>query len=234
MLAQRGDRVLALDSDTLPGLALTLGVSVDDEAPLLEAAERDERGRWRLKRGIGPVRAVRRFATEGPDGVRFLQSGKTTPEGTAPIQGSVNAFYAVIHALPRAKAFSDWSIVGDLPAGPRQMAYDWAPYADELLLLAEPTWQSALTARRIARIARSQRRVDVLLVASKVSGRSDSARVAELVREPLFAALPADESVATAERSGAPLIDYDPDAATVNAVRSLAAALDARRLGFES
>ena len=83
VLARRGHRVLALDSDTLPGLSISLGAEVPDEPPLNDAAERNEKGRWRLKPGIGPVRAIQRFATDAPDGVRLLQIGKTDKRGLA-------------------------------------------------------------------------------------------------------------------------------------------------------
>lgn len=57
LLARRGCRVLALDSDMQPGLALTLGAHVPPDPPLLDAVEKDENGRWRLKQGsdrLGP------------------------------------------------------------------------------------------------------------------------------------------------------------------------------------
>lgn len=149
ILGRRGHRVLALDSDLMPGLALSLGADPGTAPTLAEAAERSESGRWRLRKGIGPVRAVRRHSTPAPDGVRLLEAGKLTADGLEPIMGSLNAFYAIVHRLRRADAFSDWAVVGDLPAGPRQTAFDWAPYADTFVVLAEPSWKSALTSRRV-------------------------------------------------------------------------------------
>ena len=64
LLARRGMRVLALDSDMQPGLAYSLGADVPDDPPLNAAAERDGEGAWRLRRGIGPVRAVERRADQ--------------------------------------------------------------------------------------------------------------------------------------------------------------------------
>jgi CO dehydrogenase maturation factor len=225
LLARSGRRVLALDSDTLPGLALSLGATVPEEPPLLAAAERDERGRWRLRTGIGPVRAVQRYTTPAPDGVRLLQAGKHGPEGLRPVMGAVNAFYAVIHRLRDANALRDWAIVGDLPAGPRQIAFDWAPYADRLLVVAEPTSQSILTARRIVRIAAARRPVEALLVVNKARDPHDAARVAEQVGLPAAAAIPADEDVRAAERAGVALLDHAPDGAAVAALERLAGRL---------
>ena len=222
LLARRGLRVLALDSDTMPGLTFSLGVEAPAEPPLQAAAERNEQGRWRTRKGIGAVRAVERYATPAPDGVLLLQSGKTTPEGIAPVLGSVNVFYDVIHRLGRAPRFRDWAIVGDLSAGPRQSAFRWAPYADTFLVLAEPSWKSALTARRIARIASSLSADRVLLVANKVERVLDAEEIGRRVGAPVFASIPADAAVADAERLGVPVLDHAPASAAVRVIESLA------------
>ena len=231
VLARRGHRVLALDSDTLPGLSISLGAEVPDDVPLNAAAERNEKGRWRLLKGVGPVRAVQRYATPAPDGVRLLQIGKHDRRGLEPNRASHNAFYQVVHRLEGAPSLEDWVILGDLPAGPRQMAFNWAPYAQHFLLVVEPTWQSMLTARRIARITRSMRDdAQLSLVVNKVTGDGDVDRVLEFLGVPLIASVPADDAVRRAERSGVALLDLAPDAPAVRAIERLADALDARNM----
>jgi CO dehydrogenase maturation factor len=231
VLARRGHRVLALDSDTLPGLSLSLGAEVPDEPPLNDAAEQNEQGRWRLKPGVGPVRAVQRFATDAPDGVRLLQIGKTDKRGLAVNRASHNAFYEVIHRLDGATSLRDWVILGDLPAGPRQTAFDWAPYAERFLVVVEPTWQSMLTARRIARIARGQREnAEFSLVVNKATGDDDAERVREFLGIPVIAVVPVDEGVRSAERAGAALLDHAPGSEAVRAIELLADALCAANI----
>jgi CO dehydrogenase maturation factor len=214
--------VLALDSDTMPGLAYSLGAAPPPEPPLLAAAEKDERGRWRTRRGIGPVRAVQRYATPAPDGVLLLQSGKTTDEGIAPVLGSVTVFYDVVQRIGRAPFFRDWAIVGDLSAGPRQTAYRWTAYADTVLLVVEPTWKSVLTARRIRNIAASISGARVGVVANKLARAADADEIASRLGEPVLAAVPVDEAVSEAERSGLPLLDHAPDAPATVAIARLA------------
>jgi len=222
--------VLALDSDTLPGLALSLGASPPDEPPLLAAAEKGEDGRWRLRKGIGPARAVARYAVAAPDGVRLLQSGKHTDTGLAPVMGSINAFYKLIPRLEEPAALRSWTFVGDLSAGPRQAAYDWAPYATRILLVVEPTWQSMLTARRIARIATTRRAPALSLVVNKAAGPEDRARVEEFLGMRAQGVVPLDEGVAAAERAGLAPIDAAPESPAVRAVEGLADALAADSL----
>ena len=227
LLARRGHDVLALDSDMMPGLSLSLGVRVPEDPPLNAAAEKTENGRWRLRKGIGPVRAVRRYSIEAPDGVRLLQAGKNKgTEGLASVMGAVTAFHSVIHRIREASSLERWAIVGDLSAGPRQTAYDWAPYADRMLLVAEPTAQSMLTARRIVRIARARREVEPLLVVNKVAKRPDVRRVEDALGLEALAAVPLDEDVRAAERLGVALLDHAPGSRAVGAIEGLVERLD--------
>jgi CO dehydrogenase maturation factor len=229
ILARRGHRVLTLDSDLMPGLALSLGLGLDLSAMLADAVEKDEQGRWHLRKGIGPVTAVMRYAAVAPDGVRHLQCGKLSEAGLPAIIGSINGFYQVVHRLPRARAFDDWTIIGDLPAGPRQLAYRWAPYADAFLVLVEPSWKSALTARRISAILRSEPRRTVMPVASMVSGAADRRLIEKLLGERVVATIPLDRSVAIAERAGLGPIDEAPRSPAVLAIAALATILSANR-----
>lgn len=209
----------------MPGLALTLGVPEPPSPPLLEAVERGEDGRWRMRRGIGPVRAVRDYATPAPDGIRLLQCGKVGVDGLPAIRPAVQAFHRVVHRLDGARTFDDWSVIGDLPAGPRQLAYDWAPYARAVVVVAEPTAQSLLTARRVARLAEARRGTPVVVVANRVRDAAGARRVAAALGRPVAVTIPLDEAVRTAESRGRAPVDAAPDAPAVRAVGALAGML---------
>jgi CO dehydrogenase maturation factor len=222
LIARRGHRVLALDSDMLPGLALSLGAEEPAEPPLNAAAERDEDGRWRLRPGIGPVRAIRRYCTVAPDGVRLLQAGKASPAGLGPVMGAIHAFHRLIHRLDEPVSLRSWAVVGDLPAGPRQAAFGWAPYAEHFLLVVEPTWQSMMTARRVARIACARREdATVSLIVNKVAGEGDVARVEQFLGVRALARVPRSDEAREAERMGAALLDHAPGSEAVRAVDGL-------------
>jgi CO dehydrogenase maturation factor len=220
--------VLTLDSDLMPGLSLSLGLGLDSSAMLTDAVEKNDQGRWRLRKGIGPVRAIERYAVLAPDGVRHLQCGKLDSAGRAAIMGSINGYYQVIHRLPRSQSFKQWTVIGDLPAGPRQVAYRWAPFADTFVLMVEPSWKSALTARRIATILRSTPGATVLPVASKVADLGDRSRVEAMLAEPVVEAIPADRAVAIAERAGVAPIDSAPESPAIRAIEALASRLEAQ------
>lgn len=228
LMARRGHKVLVLDSDTVPGLAFSLGLQAPEEPPLLAAMERGPDKRWRFVRGVGPVRAVQRFATPAPDGVQLLQIGKTGKNGQAPVMGATQAFHRTIHGLDRARTFDDWVVLGDLCAGPRQPAFDWAPYARRLLLVVEPTSQSMMTARRVRRIAAQARpSLAFSLVVNKAGGPGDADAISAFLEMPALAVIPFDDDVRASERLGLALIDHAPDSAALRAIERLAQALQA-------
>jgi CO dehydrogenase maturation factor len=230
LLARRGRRVLAIDSDPMPGLARSLGISEPASPPLLEAAERvGERG-WRLRPGIGPARAVARFSTPAGDRLRMLQLGKAGKDGLRPVNGSVMAFLEVVRRLPEARSLRELTIVGDLPAGPRHLVAGFAPYARLLIVVVEPGAQAALTARRCARFAREHAGADVLLVANKIARPAHRRRVEELLGEPVELSIPVDHALAAADRAGRAVLDAAPDSSAVRAIEDLARAVEERKL----
>jgi CO dehydrogenase maturation factor len=227
-LARRGRQVLALDSDSLPGMSFSLGAGASlERSPLEDAVERDEQRRWQWVAGVDPMSAARRYAITAPDGVRLLAVAKTTKAGLGPIDGAVNAFVAIINHLDDAPEFAGWAIVGDMPAGARQAAFGWAPYAAHFLLVVEPTWQSLLTARRIRRVAEGARPgARFSLAVNKVASREDATRAATFLELPALAAVPADDGIRRAERAGVAPLDHAPGSPAVAAIARLAERLD--------
>ena len=228
LAARDGARVLALDSDLLPGLSLSLGSGPEPSEPrLLQAVQQDEKGYWGWREGVDAVSAALRFATVAPDGVRLLQRGKVAGEGSRPIAGSSKAFYEMVRDLVDASEFRDWTFIGDLPAGGWQVAENWAPYARTYLVVVQPSAPSALTARRVARLARLQAPgADVVFIANRVEGDDDVGHVERWIGEPVLASLPADAEVAAAERLGIAPIDHAPGSPAIAAMRRLLAGLD--------
>ena len=228
VLARRSHRVLAIDSDPMPGLAHSLGVPEPAGPELMRAAEKPEKGPWRLRGGIGPATVVRQFTTPAPDGIRMMQLGKADIDGLSSVQGSVNAFLQVVRRLHECKSLHPWAIVGDLPAGPRHLAAGFSPYASLYVVVVEPTSQSAMTGRRVARLARGPLGADVIFVASKITAADERRRVERLLGEPVDFEIPADPAVIEAERSRVAVIDAAPDSPVVRAVQRLADTIEQR------
>ncbi|MBW3575053.1 MAG: hypothetical protein KY450_09320 [Actinobacteria bacterium] len=211
VLARRGHRVLAADLDTNPGLAFSLGVPTSSGALPDEAIETDPGAAygWRLASGTSPAQAVERFATPGPDGVRFLALGKIDdPDKTAPKRSLV----ALLEVL---LGFGDpsWDVIGDLEAGPTTPFERYHAFADQVLMVVGPAWRSAMTARRLLPLVAD---VPTIVVANRFRHEPDHPGLAPAVR------IPFDADVADAERRGVAPIDACPDSPAVQAVNHLA------------
>lgn len=225
-LARRGDvPVLAIDSDPLPGLALSLGLDIDDDVRIPDEAVRERRegergGRYRLVDDLDIVEAVEKWSVQAADGVRFLQFGKVKGQAESGnrLWKSQMAFRQITQKLPE----DHWHVVGDLPGGTRQAFTGWGGFARTALIVVEPTAAGALSARRLARMVQLEHGPErVLAIANKCRQDDDAEFVAEKTGLEVVAAIPWDEAFADAERHRRAPIDDAPDSAAVREVESL-------------
>ena len=223
-LARRGEPVLAVDSDPLPGLALSLGLKIDDDVRIpdevvVERKEGEPGPRYRLVEGLSAIDAVERFSVTAPDGVRFLQFGKIGVNGQVgqSLFRSQLAFRQITRELPDDR----WSVVGDLPGGTRQPFTGWGTFAKTILIVVEPSAAALLSARRLARMANLDHAPRVLAVANKVRAPDDVELVAARTGLEVVGAVPWDEAFADAERTRRAPIDEAPASEAVRAVDCL-------------
>ncbi len=225
-LARRGDvPVLAIDSDPLPGLALSLGLDIDDDVRIPDEAVRERRegergGRYRLVDDLDIVEAVEKWSVHAADGVRFLQFGKVKGQAESGnrLWKSQMAFRQITQNLPE----DHWHVVGDLPGGTRQAFTGWGGFARTALIVVEPTAAGTLSARRLARMVALEHGPErVFAIANKCRRDDDAEFVAEKTGLEVVGAVPWDEAFAEAERNRRAPIDDAPDSAAVREVESL-------------
>ncbi|MHB1712101.1 MAG: nucleotide-binding protein [Acidimicrobiales bacterium] len=222
VLARRGEQVLVVDSDPMPGLAYSVGMaptdmSIPDDA-VEERPEGGEGRRFRLRSGLSAAEAVDRYALRAPAGVRVLQFGKMSGPHNSLVRSQA-AFSQILDELP----VEGWTLIGDLPGGTRQPFLGWADYADTLLIVVEPTAKSILSARRLARVAlREGGRQRIRAVVSKARAATDAATVSAATSLEIVGIVPWDEELAEAERRSAAPIDHAPGSSAVLAIESLA------------
>jgi len=117
------------------------------------------------------------------------------------------------------------NLVGDLPGGTRQPFFGWAGFAEVVVVVAEATPSSMLSARRLASLSADGRDQVVVAVANKVVDPDDARRLALSSGLRVIGAVPRDPAVTAAERAGVALLDLAPDSPAVGAVRSLVGSL---------
>lgn len=228
LLRRAGEPVLVIDSDPMPGLALSLGVpagdaGLPDDLVVPDGDGAGRRVRWRT--GVAAADVVARYAVPGPDGVRLVQLGKFRGR-PGEHDRSHAVFQRLLDELPPG-----WRVVGDLPGGTRQPFFGWARYARLVLVVTEPTAASMLSARRLARLAGPSAGPPggppggprVVAVAAKVREPGDAAAVAAGTGLPVVGAVPYDPLVRAAEQAGRAPLDAAGDGPAVQAIASLAA-----------
>ena len=231
-LAREDHKVLAIDSDPLPGLAFSLGLAIDRTPPIpddavIERKEGEDGPRWRLNPDVDPFEAVEKWSVEAPDGVRFLQFGKIMGDPKN-LWRSQMAFRFIINKLPEGR----WNVVGDLPGGTRQAFTGWGTWANTILIVVEPTAKSLLSGRRLARMADldPENPKRVMVVASKVREPDDVEMIAKGTGLEVIASVPWDEELAEAERRQLAPLDFAPTSPAVRAVESLVERLSEERV----
>ncbi len=229
LLARQGDDVLAVDSDPLPGLSVSLGLGVVEAAipgdAVEEKAEGESGPRFRLRHGLTATDALGRYALPAPDGVRFLQFGKTRASG-APLMRSQWAFRQILDGLPPETP----TIIGDLPGGTRQPFFGWAGYADTVVVVTPPTSAGLLSARRLAKLASTEAAPSrIVAVVSQARDESDAERVRQRTGLDVVGSVPWDEHVLAAEREGHSVLDAAPGSPAVAAIVALTERLAAQR-----
>lgn len=233
VLAQRGHQVLALDVDTMPGLAQSIGLPLEarkDEGIPPDYGERQEGRGWVLKDGVEVDDLVAQYALDAPDGIRFLQLGKL-PGRVKP--GSTTAFRAVLSQY-RAKG---WSLIGDLAAGTRQPFFGWSNFAQIILIVVEPSAKAVLSAHRLAKLTQwplgeGEQPARFGLVANKIRNEAELQALQQMLAAtavhgfPILATIPYDEGAAVAEQKGQAVIECGREMAIVQAIEELANVLE--------
>ncbi len=200
LLAQRGEPVLALDSDPLPGMPYALGIPVDDDPIPPDVVVETEEGsnQWVLRPGLDAAALVDTYAAIGPDDVRYLQFGNTRGHW-ATIRRAQSAWSQVVREIDP----TTWHLVGDLPGGTRQAMFGWGKYADTVMVVVEPTAKSLHVASRLLNLSKADWGPrQLLVIANKVDDSSDTARIEDRLDHAVSASVPRDAEVYANDRSG--------------------------------
>lgn len=199
---------MAVDSDPVPGMAYSLGISVDDSPTpddvVVEGG--DGQPRWVLRPGLDAETFIQEYSTSCPDGVRYLQFGNTWGH-ISTLQRAQFAWSQVVREMdPLA-----WNVVGDLPGGTRQAMFGWAKYADVVLIVVEPTAKSIHVGRRLRNLSKAPWAPENLaVVANRVMEPDDVHKIAERLELPVIASIPADNAVTDADKVAMAPLDLSP------------------------
>jgi CO dehydrogenase maturation factor len=221
LVARSGHSVLAIDGDTNPNLALTIGIPAErfNEVPVLprDLLRRTD-GEIELTRSLAEVRES--HSISGPDGVTLLVMAHPHEEDAG--TGCFCGMHATVRTLIEAVSEADEDFcVLDTEASPEHLTRGTSKYADVMLIVVEPWFKSLETGRRMAELGRGLGVRRIGLLANKIRDQRELEAVREFAGAhelELQGVIPFDERLLEAEREGVAPFDHAPDAAAVEAI----------------
>ena len=222
LLAREGHSVLAIDGDSNPNLALTLGIPAEkmNSVPTLprDLLRRTPEGP-ELTKTFEEVRSS--HSLEGPDGVTLLVMAHPEPEEAG--TGCLCGMHATVRTLIESAGEGDRDMtILDTEASPEHLTRGTAKYADVMVTVVEPYFKSLETGRRMAALANDLGLDRVVLVANKIRDERELEAVREFAAKhdlELGGTIPFDDHMPEAERAEKSPLDLDPAAPAVAAIQ---------------
>ena len=219
--AERGLKTIAIDADSSPNLALTLGLSVEEARKILPISENKElvesktdtgySGVYRLSFTVDDV--VRDYSVTTPLGVSLIVMGTVKAMGA----GCMCAPNAVIRALLRHLIVErDEAVVLDLEAGVEHIGRGTARQVDALLIVADSNLKSLEIAKHIHEMALKAGMKRLYLVGNRVMNEAQKKAIENFAEKnglKILALIPFDQEVVEADMLGdSPLKHMEIDA----------------------
>ena len=205
-----GHPVIAIDADSSPNLALSLGLTNEETSRIKPVADNDElirlktgteySGVFRLTFSVDDI--IAKYAHTTPAGPNLLVMGTVKAMGA----GCTCPAHSVIKALMRHLVVErDEVVILDMEAGIEHLGRGTAEHMDTLLVVSDANWKSRETASVIIRLARDSAIRDIRLVGNRIATPGEAEILKGCAMEnqvPLACLIPYDRDVADAGISG--------------------------------
>jgi len=215
-----GHAVIAIDADSSPNLALSLGLTRKEASRVVPVAENEElirlktgtdySGVFRLTFTVDDI--IAKYAHKTPAGPNLLVMGTVRAMGS----GCTCPAHSVIKALMRHLVVErDEVVILDMEAGIEHLGRGTAEHVDILLVVTDANQKSRETASAIIRLARESEIRDIRLVGNRVATPREEEILKSCADEsqvPLACLIPFDRNVAEAGISGEAVRNTDTGA----------------------
>lgn len=235
VLVRRGHRVLAIDGDPNPNLALTLGLSRTDAdairsipSSLVQSVTASDGGAPSLRLTMERERVLGEYAVMTPEGVQLIVMGKPA-DGSAGSGCMCAAHRAVRGLIAEMTGAADFTIT-DMEAGLEHLKRGTARNVEAMLIVAEPYYRSLEAASRTFSLANELNIPHVQVIANKVRSDADREAIEHYCRQhamPVLCVVPFDEQFVAAERLGGPPADFAAASVGLDAIEAAADRLGA-------
>ncbi len=208
--AARGLKTIAIDADSSPNLALTLGLSAEEARKILPVSENKElveaktgtgySGVYRLSFTVDDI--VRDYAVNTPFNVSLIVMGTVK----AMESGCMCAPNAVIRAMLRHLIVErDEAVVLDLEAGVEHIGRGTARQVDALLIVADSNLKSLEIAKHIYDLASKAGMKNLYIVGNRVMNPAQEEAIRSFGEKnelPILSVIPFDSKVVEADMLG--------------------------------
>lgn len=228
--AKKGFKVLAIDADPSPNLALTLGIPIEESNKIVPISENKELldtktrtdypGVYRLSFTVDDI--VEENGMESPYGVNLLVMGTVKSAGS----GCACGPNAVVRELLRHLMVErNEVVVVDMEAGIEHMGRGTAKHVDTMIIVVDSSRKSLEIAKKIHRMANEAGIKRVLVVGNRVRDSEEKELITHFTEKneiPLLALIPYDDTVVKADRVGEAPLKYAETSEGVKAIQEIA------------
>ena len=215
---ERGLKTIAIDADSSPNLALTLGLNADDARKIVPLTENQPLVESKTSTGYSGVYnlnftvedIVRDYSVTTPLGVNLIVMGTVKAMGS----GCMCAPNAVVRAMLRHLIVErDEAVVMDLEAGVEHIGRGTARAVDVLLIVADSNLKSLEIAKHIHDMTAAAEMKHIYLVGNRVMNQIQEEAIrafAEKSGLKILTLIPFDQKVIEADMDGeTPLRDRE-------------------------
>jgi len=209
-LADRGLKTIAIDADSSPNLALTLGLSAEESRKILPISENKElvdsktstgySGVYKLSFTVDDI--IAEYSTATPFGVNLIVMGTVK----AMESGCMCAPNAVIRALLRHLIVDrNEAVVLDFEAGVEHIGRGTARQVDALLIVADSNLKSLEIAKHIHDLASNAGMQNLYLVGNRIMNETQEEAVTRFAEKnglSILTFIPFDSKVIEADTLG--------------------------------
>ena len=227
--AKKGFKVMAIDADPSPNLALTLGIPIEqankivpisENAELLNSKTRtDYPGVFKLHFTVDDI--IEENGMKSPYGVNLLVMGTIKSAGG----GCACGANAVIRELLRHMIVErDEIVVVDMEAGVEHMGRGTASQVDIMLIVVDSSRKSLEIAKKLSGFAHEAGIKNVLIVGNRVRDPEEKELITDFTTKnglQLLALIPYDDTVVKADRVGEAPLKYAETSEGVKAIQSI-------------
>ena len=233
IFAEDGRRILAIDGDPNPNLALMLGLSPDAANNLsfiptsvIKKVDKPD-GTATLELALDRDELMSKFSTPAASNVDLIVMGR-------PMHGSAGSGCMCMSHRTVRELISQLTNMGshtvtDMEAGLEHLKRGTARHVDMMLVVAEPYYRSLEAASRTAELAVELGVPYVKVVGNKVRGPEDRQAIESYCRKhqmEIIGWVPHDDELVAAERQNRAPYDAVPNAPAVKAIREMAAEIE--------